>query len=185
MNKVNLLIALGFGLVLCLGWPGCAGIPDRFPGEAPPDAGDVTRPDAVSPPADARPPDTRVASPDARLAPDAQPMDVYVSPRLDALPWSPEALPADVRAAGLDALPPVPDAGYVNQYGWTPYLADGSEAPCCITCGDYDGCLVRIHTTPFCTITIGSDCFQGGTGDKSVWPTCRKPPATGCRPWTP
>ena len=165
-----LLATVASLIILALG---CADAPGgRSPGDSP---------DAEAPP-DAILLDTRLASPDARLAPDARPGDTYIKPAPDALPRSPDTLPPDTRP---DILPPAPDAGYVNTYGWTPYLPDGSEAPCCVTCGDYDGCLVLIHTTPFCSITVGSNCFQGGTGSKSVWPTCQKPPAGGCRPWSP
>lgn len=166
------LVLLGLGVLGCAGEAG-----ERAPAETP-DAGTVAPPDVT-------PPDTRVTLPDARVAPDARPGDTYIKVTPDALPRNPDGLPPDARVPVPDVLPPTPDAGYVNQYGWTPYRADGSEAPCCVACGDYDGCLVLIHTTPFCSLTVGSNCFRGGTGSDSVWPTCQKPPAGGCRPWSP
>lgn len=165
------LVLLGLGVL------GCAEEVDERASTEILDAGTFRPPDAT-------PPDTRLASPDARHAQDSRSVDTYIKPTHDALPRTPDTLLADSRPTP-DVLPLTPDAGYVNQYGWTPYLADGSEAPCCVACGDYDGCLALIHTTPFCAITVGSNCFQGGTGSKSVWPTCQKPPVTGCRPWSP
>lgn len=184
MRRVDKLVVAGLfvaGLLLLTYLSGCAdGTGVHPPVPETPDA-EVLGP----PPPDAFPADTRLAAPDTRLASDSRPSDAYVKPTPDALPRTPDTLSPDARPASPDVLPPTPDAGYVNKYGWTPYLADGSEAPCCVTCGDYDGCLVLIHTTPFCSITVGSSCFQGGTGTKSVWPTCQKPPAGGCRPWSP
>lgn len=61
------------------------------------------------------------------------------------------------------------DAGYRNEAGWTPYLPDGGENLCCLACGDYDGCIVKVHTTPFCK--SGTNCYKG---DGDTWPDCRQ-----------
>jgi len=126
---------------------------------------DLGRPDGAPPPRDLRapevvardsspPPDLRQSAPDVLLLPDASPA-------------------------------PGPEAGgdsrtYANDAGWSP--DPETEGACCLPCGDYDGCLTLIRTTPYCTITVGGDCYRGGTGADSVWPRCQPLKSAGsCR----
>jgi hypothetical protein len=126
----------------------------------------------VEPPRVVTPPDAGSTSPDTRAETwtrSAEVTTTLVDPTPDARPdvWTPSA----------DVTPPR-DA-YINDAGWGPYLPDGGEQHCCLPCGNYPGCVMLVHTTPFCRVTAGSYCLTGGTGPDSVWPRCLPPVSPG------
>lgn len=112
--------------------------------------------------------------------PDLTPLDSR--PMTDLMPDTmPDTMPAS-SDYGVDLRPPYDarpaDAGYANDAGWTP----GDTGACCLPCGDYEGCMTLVHTTPFCKMTVGSSCLQGGTESGSVWPQCQPVKGNGgCR----
>jgi hypothetical protein len=113
------------------------------------------------------------SSPEATMAP---PRDTRPAEDLTAVVG--QDTKPQVDTLRLDTLPV-----YVNTSGWSP---DPSNlGACCLSCeSNYEGCVLLVHTTPWCTVTVGGTCYQGGLADgrikdSSVWPQCLPVKANG------